>query len=67
MEHMKDVIAAMIAQTRYAEAECEERLRSKMIEIRHLGNAALDLREGNQPLEAEDVWGTDESNSGGRR
>ena len=67
MEHLQTAIAAMIAQTRYAEAECEERLRSKMIEIRHLGNAVLDLREGNQPLEAEDVWGTDESNEGGRR
>ena len=67
MEHLQTAIAAMIAQTRYAEAECEERLRSKMIEIRHLGNAVLDLREGHTPMDDGDVWGADESTEGGRR
>jgi len=67
MENLRTAIAQMIAQTHYAEAECEERMRSKLLKIRRLGQAALDLREGNVPMADEDVWGAEESTEGGRR
>lgn len=67
MEQLQKAIAAMIAETKFAEAEHEARLRDKLLNIRQIGHKAIDSPEDHTPLQNKDVWGAEDPTAGNRR